>query len=59
MGYNLRQRRLAYARRPPKDKRRNPSCIDHFPQDGPLAYQMLLPDIVIERARTESFSQWL
>ena len=56
---NLRQRRLANTRRSPKDKRRDMSCIDHLPQDSTLAYQMLLPDIVVECARTKSFSQWL
>ena len=56
VGDNLGQRRLANARRPPQDERRDASRVDHATQDSPLTYQMFLPDVVIERAGAQSFS---
>ena len=59
VGDDLGQGGLTHTRGSPEDKRRDASCLDHLPQDGPLAHQMLLSDIVVQSARTESFSQWL
>ena len=58
VGNNLCQRRLAHPRRAPQDKRRDAPRVYHLPQHGTFAHQMLLPNVVVERARTHSFSQW-
>ena len=47
VGNNLRKCRLSDTWGAPEDKRRNTSCLDHLPQDGPLAHQMLLADIIV------------
>ena len=54
---DLRQRGLPHTRRSPEDERGYPSCVNHLAQDGPLAHQMFLPDVFVERAWAHSFGQ--
>ena len=56
LGYYLRQSSLAHSRRSPENKRGYAPCVYHLAQHGTLAYQMLLSDIIGERARSHSFS---
>ena len=56
---NLRQSGLTHTRRSPKDKRRDTPCVNHVAQDGTLAHQMLLADILVQSAGSHSFCQRL
>ena len=56
LGYDLSQSSLAHSRRSPENKRGYAPCVYHLAQHGTLAYQMLLSDIIGERARSHSFS---
>ena len=58
VGDDLRQRRLAHARRSPEDERRDAPRVDHPPEHSPLAHEVLLSDIVVEGARPHPFCQW-
>src|SRR5437773_12293258 len=49
-----RERRLARAGRPPEDHRRQLSCVDRLPQDAALADDVLLPDELVEVARSHA-----
>ena len=55
VGNDLRQRGLAHTRWSPEDKRRDAPGVNHPSQHRPFSYQMTLPDVVIERAGTQSF----
>ena len=54
-----RERRLARAGRPPEDHRRQLSCVDRLPQDAALADDVLLPDELVEVARSHPSSERL
>ena len=52
---NLRQRGLAHSWRAPKYERRNVPRLNHSAEHSALAHQMLLADVVVKGARTQSF----
>ena len=56
LGYDLSQSSLAHSRRSPENKRGYAPCVYHLAQYGTLTHQMLLSDIIGERARSHSFS---
>ena len=59
VGDDARQRRLAHARRPPEDHRRNLVALDQPPQYLPLSQQMTLPHIFFQRLRAQPRRQGL
>ena len=51
------QRGFAAPRRPPEDEAGQPPRVDHAPQRGALAEQMILPDDLVEGVRTHAVGQ--
>ena len=56
-GHDLSQRGLPHPRRPPEDERRDVARLQKLAENAVAAHQMLLPDVVVERAGTEAFGQ--
>ena len=59
IGYDAGNGCLASSRRPPHDEREDSAGVYHTTQYSPLANEVLLTDIIIERCGTQTFCQWL
>ena len=57
MGDDARQRRLAHARRAPEDERGDVARVEKLAEDAVGPHQMLLTDILVDRAGAQTFCQ--